>query len=382
MTFMPDEDLLAIADDDLLPQEDNASIAEAGPVYAPLPVHEIHVPGTRNQVYGRFDQYLVTAFTGHSRSAFKEAIDHGTALVNGKPAKASYKVRAGDHIQVTLPVTPHLLPQPENIPLDLLYEDEYLAVINKPADMVVHPAKGNWSGTLVNALRYHFQHLSGINGDYRPGIVHRLDRDTTGAILIAKEEQTHRALSLQFEHRRVYKEYHALCQGVLDRDSDYVEKAIGHDPHDRTKMAAFNYVDEERDIKPACTFYEVIERYDGYTYAKAYPKTGRTHQIRVHLASVGCPVLADKAYSTRDKLLLSHLTRTVVEHDEVLLQRQALHAHVLRFQHPILGTWIEAVAPLPMEMLRTMEALREYRPWGRGEGISSGSPKTLRLRRL
>jgi 23S rRNA pseudouridine1911/1915/1917 synthase len=227
---MPDDELLTIADDEALPDEANPSV-EAGPVFAPLPVHEIHVPGTRNQVYGRLDQYLVTAFTGHSRSAFKEAIDHGTALVNGKAVKASYKVRAGDHIVVTLPTTPHLLPQPENIPLDILHEDQYLAVINKPADMVVHPAKGNWSGTLVNALRYHFPQLSGINGDYRAGIVHRLDRDTTGAILIAKEEQTHRALSLQFEHRRVYKEYHCLCQGVLARDSDYVEKAIGHDAH-------------------------------------------------------------------------------------------------------------------------------------------------------
>jgi 23S rRNA pseudouridine1911/1915/1917 synthase len=362
MNSMPDDELLSIVDDDLLPEEE-APPVEAGPVYAPLPVHEIVVPGTKSQVYGRFDQYLVTAFTGHSRSAFKDAIDHGTALVNGKPVKASYKVRAGDHIQVTLPVTPHLLPQPENIPLAIIFEDEYLAVVNKPADMVVHPAKGNWSGTLVNALRYHFQHLSGINGDYRPGIVHRLDRDTTGAILIAKEEQAHRALCLQFEHRRVYKEYHTLCQGVLTRDSDYVEKAIGHDPHDRTKMAVFNYVNEERDIKPACTFYEVIERYDGFTYAKAYPKTGRTHQIRVHLASVGCPVLADRTYSGRDKVLLSQLTRDIgIEEDEVLLERQALHAHILRFQHPIKGTWIEAVAPLPAEMVRTMEALRKYRP--------------------
>jgi 23S rRNA pseudouridine1911/1915/1917 synthase len=362
MNSMPDDEPLAIVDDEVLPEEETPP-AEAGPVYAPLPIHEILVPGTRNQVYGRLDQYLVTAFTGHSRSAFKEAIDRGTAQVNGKPVKASYKVRAGDHIVVTLPTTPHLLPQPENIPLDILVEDEFLAVVNKPADMVVHPAKGNWSGTLVNALRYHFPQLSGINGDYRAGIVHRLDRDTTGAILIAKEEQTHRALCLQFEHRRVYKEYHTLCQGVLARDSDYVEKAIGHDAHDRTKMAVFNYVDEARDIKPACTFYEVIERFDGYTYAKAYPKTGRTHQIRVHLASVGCPVLADKSYSGRDRLMLSQLAKDVPpEQDEILLHRQALHAHVLRFQHPIKGTWIEAVAPLPEEMLRTMEALRKYRP--------------------
>ncbi|HMO36911.1 MAG TPA: RluA family pseudouridine synthase, partial [Gemmatales bacterium] len=310
--------------------------------------------------YGRVDQYLVQSFPGHSRSAFQEAIDQNLALVNGKPAKASYKVRAGDAIQVTLPVTPHLLPQPENIPLDIILEDEYLAVINKPANMVVHPAKGNWSGTLVNALRYHFQHLSSMNGNYRPGIVHRLDRDTTGVILIAKEEKAHRILGMQFEERKVYKEYHALCYGVLERDSDYIEKPISHDPRDRTKMAVFNYVDEAKNIKPACTFYEVLERYEGYCYVKAYPKTGRTHQIRVHLAHAGCPILADKAYSHHSHLLGSQLSPSLSE--EPLLTRQALHAHRLRFQHPIHGHWVEVVAPLPEEMLRTIEALRQHRP--------------------
>lgn len=364
---MPDDELLL--DDEGVLDAEREAITTPRPVFAPLPVHEITVPGVNNQVYSRIDQYLTATFPGHSRSAFQEAIDQSLALVNGKPVKASYKVRAGDAIKVTLPTTPHLLPQPENIPLNIILEDEYLAVINKPADMVVHPAKGNWSGTLVNALRYHFQHLSGINGDYRPGIVHRLDRDTTGAILIAKEERTHRALSLQFEERKVYKEYHALCQGVLERDSDYVEKAIGHDPRDRTKMAVFNYVDEAKDIKPACTFYEVIERYDGYTYVKAYPKTGRTHQIRVHLAHVGCPILADKAYSHREQFLLSQLLNKPLEADETLLTRQALHAHKLRFLHPITGQWIEAVAPLPEEMVATREKLQQHRPWTKARRV-------------
>ncbi|MBL8822622.1 MAG: RluA family pseudouridine synthase [Planctomycetia bacterium] len=360
---MPDDDLLLTDDAEL---EELEAPEEPKLVFAPRPVHEVLVPGVRQQVYGRLDHYLVDTFPGHSRSAFQEAIDQKLALVNGKPVKASYKVRAGDAIQVTLPTTPHLLPQPENIPLDIILEDEYLAVINKPANMVVHPAKGNWSGTLVNALRYHFQHLSGINGDYRPGIVHRLDRDTTGAILIAKEEKTHRMLGMQFEERKVYKEYHALCQGVLARDSDYVEKAIGHDPRDRTKMAVFNYVDEAKDIKPACTFYEVIERYDGYCYVKAYPKTGRTHQIRVHLAHLGCPILADKAYSGQSQFKLSQLNHKLSpEDDSILLHRQALHAHLLRFQHPIKGHWVEAVAPLPEEMMHTRQLLKEHRPLGK-----------------
>ena len=361
---MPDDELL-LSDEEGLLELEPADVPTPQPVFAPLPTHEMTVPGVRNQNYGRLDQYLVAALPGHSRSSFQEAIEQSLALVNGKPAKASYKVRAGDAIKITLPITPHHLPQPENIPLDIILEDEYLAVVNKPADMVVHPARGNWSGTLVNALRYHFQHLSGINGDYRPGIVHRLDRDTTGAILIAKEERTHRALGMQFEERKVYKEYHALCQGVLERDSDYVEKPIGHDPRDRTRMAVFHAVDEARDIKPACTFYEVIERYAGYTYVKAYPKTGRTHQIRVHLAHVGCPILADKAYSGRDRLHLSDLLNKSIENDETLLTRQALHAHKLRFQHPITQQWIEAVAPLPAEMLRSRELLQQHRPWSK-----------------
>jgi 23S rRNA pseudouridine1911/1915/1917 synthase len=348
----PDEDV---------PLEEESPAPE--PIYAPPPIHEITVPGVKSQVYGRFDHYLVTAFPGHSRSAFKEAIAAGTALVNDKPAKASYKVRAGDHLKVILPATPHLLPQPEDIPLNVIYQDDFLAVINKPPNMVVHPAKGNWSGTLVNALRFHFPQLSGINGDYRAGIVHRLDRDTTGAILVAKEEKTHRLLSAQFEDRKVYKEYHVLCQGVLQRDSDYIEKPIGHDPHDRTKMSVFPKADETRDIKPACTFYEVIERFDGFCYVKAYPKTGRTHQIRVHLAALGAPVLADKAYSGRDRFLLSQIHRDAQgEADQQLLSRQALHAYKLRFQHPISGLWIEAVAPFPEEMRQTLEALRQHRP--------------------
>lgn len=364
---MPDDELLPIDEEGLLETELVDVPELAKPVFAPPPIHEVTVPGVRSQVYGRIDQYLVNSFPGHSRSSFQESIEQNLALVNGKPVKASYKVRAGDAISVTLRTTPHLLPQPENIPLDIIYEDEYLAVVNKPANMVVHPAKGNWSGTLVNALRYHFQHLSGINGDYRPGIVHRLDRDTTGAILIAKEEKSHRVLSLQFEERRVYKEYHALCQGVMERDSDYVEKPIGHDTRDRTKMAVFQQVDEARDIKPACTFYEVIERYDGFTYVKAYPKTGRTHQIRVHLAHVGCPILADKAYNGQSHFLLSNLIPGLGEAEDnpVLLTRQALHAHVLRFQHPIKGHWVEAVAPLPEEMLRTKALLQEHRPWSK-----------------
>jgi 23S rRNA pseudouridine1911/1915/1917 synthase len=310
----------------------------------------------------RLDQYLVGSFPDYSRSVVRKVIDSGGVLVNDKPAKASYKVRYGDRVTIRLPPPTHDAPVPEDIPLSILYEDEFLAVINKPHDMVVHPAKGHWSGTLVNALQYHFGRLSHLSGDYRPGIVHRLDRDTSGVILVAKDEQTHRDLSAQFEARKVFKEYRALTQGALDRDSDYIEARIGRHPTDRVKMAALD-ADEEDEGKDACSYYEVIERFKGYTFCRIFPRTGRTHQIRVHLASVGCPVLADKVYSGRDVLRLSDLVPDLApEADEVLLSRQALHAARLRFLHPRLRRTVEAEAPLPPEFERTLAALRKYRP--------------------
>src|SRR4029077_578254 len=182
------------------------------------------------------------------------------------------------------------------------------------------------------ALQFHFSELSHAGGEYRPGIVHRLDRDTSGVILVAKDEQAHRDLSMQFERRKVFKEYAALTAGVLDRDSDYIERRIAHHPHDRVKMSVTD--DAERG-KEACTFYEVLERFRVYTFVRCQPRTGRTHQIRVHLASVGAPVLADKMYSGRDQFRLSDLVPNLEkEKDEVLLPRQALHALRLRLFHP------------------------------------------------
>jgi 23S rRNA pseudouridine1911/1915/1917 synthase len=311
----------------------------------------------------RLDQFLVSQIGADlSRSLAQKAIAEGHVSVNAKPTKASYKVRSGDHILVQLPDTAHPLPVPEDIPLDVLYEDEYLAVVNKPYDMVVHPARGNWSGTLVNALSFHFAHLSMENGAYRAGIVHRLDRDTSGVILVAKEESTHRDLAMQFEDRKVFKEYLAITAGVLEFDSDYIERRIGRHPHDRVKMAVTDDVEQG---KEATSFYEVIERFRGFTYCRVSPRTGRTHQIRVHLGSVGCPVLADKAYSGRDCLRLSDLKPgTPPEEDEILMHRQALHAHRLRFMHPKRKQVIETVAPVPAEFVKTLAALRAHRPVG------------------
>jgi 23S rRNA pseudouridine1911/1915/1917 synthase len=310
----------------------------------------------------RVDQYLATLFPEHSRSVVQKVIESGAVTVNGRPVKASYKVRFEDRVRVELPTSAPVEVTPEDIPLEVLYEDEFLALINKPPDMVVHPARGNWGGTLVNALAFHFQHLSTVNGLYRPGIVHRLDRDTSGVILVAKEEQTHRELAMQFENRKIFKEYLTITAGVLDRDSDYIEGRIGRHRHDRVKMAVID--DEEDELaKDACTYYEVVERFRSATFCRVHPKTGRTHQIRVHLASVGCPVLADKVYSGRDKVLLSDMTELHGREDEVLLARQALHAHRLRFEHPRARRIVEVTAPLPSDFQNTLTAFRRHRPW-------------------
>ena len=310
----------------------------------------------------RLDQYVLLHLgASFSRSEVQRAIESGGVTVNGKPAtKASYKVRKNDRLHVELPEPTHEIPVPENIPIDILYQDDWLAVVNKPHDMVVHPAKGNWSGTLVNALQWHFRdHLSMENGQLRAGIVHRLDKDTSGVILVAKDDATHRELAMQFETRKVFKEYVAIVAGELERDSDYIEGAIKMHPHDRLRMI----VSSDPDAKHALSYYEVLERFRGFTLVKVQPRTGRTHQIRVHLLSVGCPVVADKLYGGRDQLKLSDLIQGL-QHggDGLLIGRQALHAFRLRFRHPRTEQWIEAEAPLPPDMRRVLEMLREHRP--------------------
>jgi 23S rRNA pseudouridine1911/1915/1917 synthase len=310
----------------------------------------------------RLDQYVQLHLgADFSRSEVQRAIEAGGVRVNGKPVlKPSYKVRKHERLHVTLPEPTHDIPVPEDIPLDILYQDQWLAVVNKPPDMVVHPAKGNWSGTLVNALQWHFrEHLSTGSGHLRAGIVHRLDKDTSGVILVAKDDVTHRDLSMQFESRKVFKEYVALAVGELDRDSDYIDGALKMHPHDRLRMI----VSADADAKPALSYYEVLERFRGFTLVKVQPRTGRTHQIRVHLLHAGCPVLADKLYGGRAHLKLADLTPDAAAGGEVvLIGRQALHAFRLRFRHPRTEQWIEAEAPLPADMRGTLEALRKYRP--------------------
>jgi len=322
----------------------------------------IDLPVKIRAVGMRLDLYLAHALGAEfSRSEIQRAIEAETVLLNGHPTKASYKVRPGDQLRITLPDVTYDAPKAENIPLEILYEDEVLALVNKPADMVVHPAKGNWSGTLVNALQFHFTALSAANGTYRAGIVHRLDRDTSGVILVAKDEKVHRELAMAFEQRRVFKEYIAITAGVPDLDSDYIEVRIRQHPHDRIRMQGTTDPDDPT-AKDACSYYEVVERFRGFALVKVQPRTGRTHQIRIHLGSIDCPVLADKVYSGRDQIWLRELAPELPESEDVqLLARQALHAYKLRFLHPVKGTWLEVEAPFPPDMQRTLDALRTHR---------------------
>ncbi|MHC5543077.1 RluA family pseudouridine synthase, partial [Singulisphaera rosea] len=307
----------------------------------------------------RIDAYLASRYPDYSRSVIQKVIDAKAVHINGQTVKASYKVRLDDIIRVWLPELADDAPVPEEIPLEVVYEDEALTVVNKAPGMVVHPAKGHWSGTLVNALQFHYDSLSTVGGESRPGIVHRLDRDTTGLLIVAKDDFAHRKLAALFEQRTIHKEYLALVSGVPSRDSDYIERTIGFHPTNREKMAIRL---PEDGGKAAVTFYEVLERFDGFAYVRCKPRTGRTHQIRVHLTHIGHPILSDKAYSGRDRMTLGDIAGAGVDDaDSVLIDRQALHAHRLCFPHPIHGRELDLTAPLPADMTRVLEALRAHR---------------------
>jgi 23S rRNA pseudouridine1911/1915/1917 synthase len=306
----------------------------------------------------RLDAFLARHFPDYSRVHLRRAITAGGVKVDGGGCKPAYRLHPGQRVSILLPEVPREGPHPENIPLDILLEDDDLAVINKPAGMVVHPSRGHWSGTLAGALQYHFNKLSSVGGPGRPGIVHRLDRDTSGAILVAKNDLIHARLAAQFEARTVDKEYFALVAGTPERDRDFVEQPIGVHPYQREKMAIRREASASRSAQ---SFYEVIRRYDGFAALKILPKTGRTHQIRVHLNHIGCPVLCDRQYGGRSRITRGEIRRDP-DDDRVLLERQALHARRLRFAHPRTRQTLEVEAPLPDDIAATIVELDHYRP--------------------
>lgn len=290
----------------------------------------------------RIDHCVSMLIDSLSRSYIQKMIKEERVLVNNGAVKSSYRVKAEDEVRFSLPesVEPDIVA--ENIPLDILYEDQDVIVVNKPKGMVVHPAAGHYSGTLVNALMYHCGgELSGINGVMRPGIVHRIDRDTTGSVIACKNDAAHQCLAAQLKEHSVDRRYHAICYGVLADDEGVIDKPIGRHPSERKKMAV-----NEKNGKRAVTHYRVLKRFQKYTYVECVLETGRTHQIRVHMASIGHPILGDEVYAVGRKCPFK-------------LEGQTLHAKILGFVHPGTGTYIETDAPLPEYFIRLLSILEQ-----------------------
>lgn len=290
----------------------------------------------------RIDKFLSCRLEEVSRSYIQKLIKEGHVSVNGKPVKANYKLGAGDEISVEIPEAkePDILP--EDIPLDILYEDQDILVVNKPKGMVVHPAAGHYSGTLVNALMYHCKDsLSGINGVMRPGIVHRIDMDTTGSLLVCKNDEAHRILAEQLKEHTIRREYHAIVYGNIKEDTGTVDAPIGRHPTDRKKMSI-----NHKNGKRAVTHYEVLERFGNFTYIRCRLETGRTHQIRVHMASLHHPLLGDEVYGPSSRPPFPGL------------KGQVLHAKILGIYHPATGEYMEFDAPLPQYFVDLLQKLR------------------------
>jgi len=305
----------------------------------------------------RIDVFLTQLLDGYSRQQLKDSVQEHGAEVDGRVVRPSFKLKVGQSIRFFVPS--HIVDEtiPENIALDILYEDEGMVVVNKPAGMVVHPARGNWTGTLTSALAYRFQSLSDIGGPTRPGIVHRLDRDTSGVIVVAKTNAVHLHLAGQWHERDVEKEYLAITAGTVDRDRDMIDEPIGRHPFQRDKMAIRDRHESSRQAK---TFYEVLGRWGRYSLVKAMPVTGRTHQIRVHLEHVGCPVLCDRLYGGHSLVTRSQLLGGRAAPGEApVLDRHALHASKLRLTHPKTNKPMEFYAPLPPDFERVIGILRE-----------------------
>ena len=346
------------------------------PPYAERPVDHIQVLDYRarkSRPGRRLDGYLAAKFHNYSRTLLTGLIREGKVTVNGRAVKPHYEIKRNDRVHVELPVFARHTLTPENIPIDVLHEDEHVLVINKPADIIVHPARAHLTGTLVNALVYYCDSLPESEDKVRPGIVHRLDRDTTGVMVVVKDAASRGWIGRQFEWRRVKKEYVAVVEGEMELDADRIALPLGRHKKHPEKMA----VDRAAGRK-AVTVYHVLERFRGFTYVRLELKTGRTHQIRVHLAAIGHPVACDSQYGRRAELYLSDLVgekagasagdapgpsevEPHVEGEEPIIHRQALHARTIGFNHPGTREFAEYTAPLPADLERLLGALREHR---------------------
>lgn len=290
----------------------------------------------------RLDKILAGRLPDLTRTAVQKLLEEESVLINGKPAVKNHKGKAGDMVTVGIPEPEPLSLQAENIPLDIVYEDSDLLVVNKPQGMVVHPAPGNYQGTLVNALLAHCgDSLSGINGVIRPGIVHRIDKDTSGLLMVAKNDFAHQGLALQIKEHSFRREYEAVVVGRLKQESGEISAPIGRHPVDRKKMAV-----TEKNSKEAITRFRVIAEYPGYTHVRLRLETGRTHQIRVHMAYLGHPVAGDPIYGPKKP--------------DLGLKGQCLHAKLIGFVHPRDGRYLEFESPLPDYFIKFLERLQRF----------------------
>ncbi len=290
----------------------------------------------------RIDKYLAEIMNDYSRSFLQKQLKSGNVSVNEKQAKASLKVMEDDEVRILIPENKEPDIVPENIPLDILYEDLQLLVVNKPKGMVVHPSAGHYSKTLVNALMFHCKdQLSGINGVLRPGIVHRIDMDTTGALVVCKTDLAHQSLAEQLKVHSITRRYRAIVHGRLKEDFGTIEGSIGRHPTERKKMAI-----NVKNGKSATTHYKVLERFEQFTYVECELETGRTHQIRVHMSSIGHPLLGDILYGPKKSAISG-------------LQGQTLHAMILGFIHPVSGEYMEFTAPLPEYFEKLLKRFRK-----------------------
>ncbi|MCU7495210.1 MAG: RluA family pseudouridine synthase [Ignavibacteria bacterium] len=310
-------------------------------------------PGKKKE---RVDVYLTNLIENATRSKIQKLLEAGLVLVNGSAVRANYKVSPQDVVDVRIPISPR--PEnamPEEIPLDIVYEDEYLLIVNKPAGMVAHPAYANYTGTLVNALLHHSRTLSNLNEPGRPGIVHRIDKDTSGILVVAKDDVTHAKLAAQFSKHTIEREYWAVVWGILKEKQGVIEKNIARSKSDRKKYAV-----SETEGKTAITYYTVLEEFEFASLIKLNLKTGRTHQIRVHMSSINHPIFGDVTYGG-NKIVYGYALPKMKSRIDNLLEimpRQALHAKTLGFYHPHTGEFVRFDSPLPEDFRLLLEKLR------------------------
>jgi 23S rRNA pseudouridine1911/1915/1917 synthase len=329
---------------EVLEEEPAEIIEDGGPLHATLVIK-------RKRSKSRIDKYLQGRFPRFSRSGIQRLIKEGAITVNTRTVKPSYEILPGDQIDLILPPLESKEIQPENIPVEIIFEDPYLVAVNKPSNMVTHPARGYQSGTLVHAMMYYCQNLSFGDDPVRPGIIHRLDKDTTGVIILAKNDEAHWRLAMQFERRKIHKEYLAVVEGEFDLDSDRIDAPIGTHPTVRERYSV-----RREAGRSAATVFQVIERLNGFTFVRLLPETGRTHQLRVHMSYMRHPIVADTMYGGR-KITLGNLFHT--DDPTPIIGRFALHAHKLEFRHPITGQDIKIQAPLPPDFQNLLEILRK-----------------------